>query len=72
MIIFIVFIALFTVIYGRVFCGWVCPQTVFMEMVFRRIEYAIEGDASHQRALNKQGWTKEKIRKKWRLNLRTL
>lgn len=64
MIIFIVFIALFTVIYGRVFCGWVCPQTVFMEMVFRRIEYAIEGDATHQKALNKQGWTTEKIRKK--------
>lgn len=64
MIIFIVFIALFTVIYGRVFCGWVCPQTVFMEMVFRRIEYAIEGDSAHQKALNKQGWTTEKIRKK--------
>jgi len=64
MITFIVFIALFTVIYGRVFCGWVCPQTVFMEMIFRRIEYAIEGDAAHQRALNKLPWNAEKIRKK--------
>jgi len=35
MVTFIVFIALFTVVFGRVFCGWVCPQTIFMEMVFR-------------------------------------
>src|ERR1041385_5907029 len=39
MLIFIIFIALFTVIYGRVFCVWASPQTIFMEMVFRRIEY---------------------------------
>lgn len=64
MLIFIVFIALFTVVYGRVFCGWICPQTIFMEMVFRRIEYAIEGDAAHQRALKKASWSAEKIRKR--------
>jgi cytochrome c oxidase accessory protein FixG len=64
MLIFILFVALFTVVFGRVFCGWVCPQTVFMEMVFRKIEYAIEGDANHQRALNKMPWNAEKIRKK--------
>ena len=39
MIIGIVFIILFTVVYGRIFCGWICPQTIFMEMVFRKIEY---------------------------------
>lgn len=39
---FIVFIILFTAIYGRLFCGWVCPQTIFMESVFRKIEYLIE------------------------------
>lgn len=50
---FIVFIALFTVIFGRVFCGWACPQTIFMEMLFRRIEYWIDGDAPHQKALSK-------------------
>ncbi|MBP6311265.1 MAG: cytochrome c oxidase accessory protein CcoG [Flavobacteriales bacterium] len=50
---FIVFIALFTVAFGRLFCGWACPQTVFMEHVFRRIEYAIEGDWKQQKALNK-------------------
>ena len=39
MIAFIVSIFLFTVIFGRLFCGWICPQTIFMEMVFRKIEY---------------------------------
>ncbi|SFF86389.1 cytochrome c oxidase accessory protein CcoG [Pontibacter chinhatensis] len=60
----VVFIILFTVVYGRVFCGWVCPQTIFMEMVFRRIEYAIEGDYTKQRALDKMPWNAEKILKK--------
>jgi len=61
MLIFIVFIALFTVIFGRVFCGWACPQTIFMEMLFRRIEYWVIGDANHQRALKKAPWSSEKI-----------
>ena len=60
---FIVFIALFTVVYGRVFCGWVCPQTIFLEMVFRRIEYFFEGDGSAQKALDRAPWTWNKI---WR------
>ena len=64
MLIFVVFITLFTVVYGRLFCGWVCPQTIFMEMVFRRIEYWIEGDANAQRRLDKAGWTSAKIQKK--------
>jgi len=64
MLIFMVFIVLFTVIYGRLFCGWVCPQTIFMEMVFRRIEYWIEGDANAQRRLAKAPWTAEKTIKK--------
>jgi cytochrome c oxidase accessory protein FixG len=61
---FFVFIILFTVVFGRLFCGWVCPQTVFMEMFFRRIEYWIEGDAGAQRKLDASPWTAEKIRKK--------
>jgi cytochrome c oxidase accessory protein FixG len=64
MITFIVFIVLFTVVFGRIFCGWICPQTIFLEMVFRQIEYWIEGDASHQKTLNKQPWNTEKITKK--------
>ncbi len=64
MITMVVFVILFTVIFGRLFCGWVCPQTIFMEMVFRRIEYWIEGDYTHQKKLAKQPWNAEKIRKK--------
>ncbi len=64
MLVFIVFIVLFTVVFGRVFCGWVCPQTIFMEMVFRRIEYWIEGDAPHQRQLDQMSWNTEKIMKR--------
>lgn len=64
MVIFVVFVALFTVIFGRVFCGWICPQTIFMEMVFRKIEYWIEGDAAQQRMLKKSPWNTDKIIKK--------
>lgn len=64
MLTFIVFIILFTVVYGRLFCGWVCPQTVFMEMIFRKIEYWIEGDGNEQRKLDSGSWTPQKVRKK--------
>lgn len=64
MIIGIVFVSLFTVAFGRIFCGWICPQTIFMEMVFRRIEYWIEGDRGAQIRLDKQKWNAEKIRKR--------
>jgi cytochrome c oxidase accessory protein FixG len=64
MIIGVVGLALFTVAFGRIFCGWFCPQTIFMEMVFRRIEFWIEGDRGAQMRLDKQPWDAEKIRKK--------
>jgi cytochrome c oxidase accessory protein FixG len=64
MVLFIVFVALFTVVFGRVFCGWACPQTIFMEMVFRKIEYAIEGDAASQKMLAKAPWSTHKVCKK--------
>ncbi len=64
LITFFVFIILFTVVFGRVWCGWMCPQTLFMEMVFRKIEYAIEGDAAAQRRLDKAPWDSEKLVKK--------
>lgn len=64
MIIGVIFVALFTVAFGRIFCGWMCPQTIFMEMVFRRIEYWIEGDRGAQLKLNRQPWNAEKIRKR--------
>lgn len=64
LLIFFVFIILFTVVFGRVWCGWACPQTIFMEMVFRKIEYWIEGDANQQRKLKKAPWNREKLLKK--------
>jgi cytochrome c oxidase accessory protein FixG len=60
----VVMIALFTVVYGRLFCGWVCPQTIFMELVFRKIEYWIEGDRNRQKALKRRAWDRDKIQKK--------
>lgn len=60
----ILFIVLFTAVFGRLWCGWACPQTIFMEMVFRRIEYWIEGDRAAQIRLNRADWNFEKIRKK--------
>lgn len=64
LITFFVFIILFTVVFGRIWCGWMCPQTLFMEMVFRKIEYLIEGDANAQRRLNSEGLTFQKVWKK--------
>lgn len=60
---FLVFIIVFTVVYGRAFCGWVCPQTIFLEMVFRRIEYWLEGDAPQQKALDRRKLDWDKL---WR------
>lgn len=60
----VVFIIVFTVIWGRLFCGWVCPQTIFLEMVFRKIEYAIDGDRNKQMKLARQEWNAEKIWKR--------
>src|SRR6478736_3904530 len=64
MIIGVVFVIFFTVVFGRIFCGWICPQTIFLEMVFRRIEYLIDGDRGSQMRLEKQEWNAEKIRKR--------
>lgn len=61
---FLLFIVLFTVIFGRVWCGWACPQTIFMEMVFRRLENAIEGNSVQQKKLDAMSWNIEKITKK--------
>jgi len=63
-IVSLVFLVLFTVVYGRIFCGWLCPQTIFMEMVFRKIEYLFEGDRPKQIKLDRMPWNAEKIRKR--------
>jgi cytochrome c oxidase accessory protein FixG len=64
LIAFFVFIILFTVVFGRIWCGWLCPQTLFMEMVFRKIEYWIEGDAASQRRLEKAPLSVQKVYKR--------
>ena len=64
MLTFLVFVVLFTVVFGRIFCGWVCPQTIFMEMVFRKIEYWIDGDSEKQKRLKEMPWNTEKISKR--------
>lgn len=63
MITFVFFIILFTAAFGRLFCGWACPQTNFMEMMFRKVEYLVLGDAPAQRQLDKAPWTTGKITK---------
>ena len=61
---FFLFIAFFTVTFGRVWCGWACPQTLFMEQIFRRYEYWIEGSAKQQQLLDAQPYNLEKIWKR--------
>ncbi len=61
MVTFVFFIILFTAVFGRLFCGWACPQTNFMEMMFRKIEFIIMGDAPAQRQLKAAPWTSKKI-----------
>ncbi|MGZ3871848.1 MAG: cytochrome c oxidase accessory protein CcoG [Mucilaginibacter sp.] len=63
-LVFIICIVLFTIAFGRIFCGWICPQTIFMEMFFRKIEIWIEGDANKRKKLDAGPWTQEKIIKK--------
>lgn len=43
-----------TALLGRGWCGWACPQTVYMEFLFRPIERLFEGDRAKQIALDKQ------------------
>ncbi len=64
LLLFLTGIAVFTAAFGRLWCGWTCPQTVMMEMVFRKIEYFIEGDAHEQKALDRGPWTLRKLAKK--------
>ncbi|MCX6938615.1 MAG: cytochrome c oxidase accessory protein CcoG [Verrucomicrobia bacterium] len=53
-----------TSLLGRVWCGWACPQTVFLDHVFRRVERWIEGDALARRQLDAAPWTPIKVIKR--------
>ncbi|GIL17754.1 MAG: cytochrome c oxidase accessory protein CcoG [Oligoflexia bacterium] len=57
-------LALATAVLGRVWCGWGCPQTVFIDGVFRRIEALIEGNYIKRRALDKEPISSLKLFKK--------
>ena len=61
MLTFFAGIMIFTTAFGRLWCGWTCPQTIMMEMVFRKLEYWIEGDSQAQRELDTAPWNARKI-----------
>lgn len=46
-----------TALFGRLWCGWACPHTVFLEHVYRRIERLCEGPAKQQKALDNIPWS---------------
>jgi cytochrome c oxidase accessory protein FixG len=52
-----VFVGIFlvTAVFGRVWCGWACPQTVYMELVYRPIERLLEGNRARQLRLDREG-----------------
>src|SRR6478609_4288047 len=53
-----------TSLFGRVWCGWTCPYTVFLEHVYRRVERWIEGDATARRHLDASPWSPPKLLKR--------
>ena len=53
-----------TALFGRLWCGWACPYTVFLEHVFRRIERWIEGDAAARKRLDAAPWGPAKLAKR--------
>ena len=55
---------LVTALFGRLWCGWACPQTVFLEFLFRPIERLIEGDANKRKKLDNSPWNISKVSKK--------
>lgn len=61
---FLFFIGFITSIFGRVWCGWACPQTVFISSIFLKLEALIEGKPRARKKLAQGPWTKEKIIKK--------
>ncbi len=63
-------LAFVTAVWGRVWCGWACPQTVFIDAVYRRIEEWTEGSYIERRKLRTQEFSLSKFRKtgsKWLL-----
>jgi cytochrome c oxidase accessory protein FixG len=67
---FVFFVSFVTSVWGRVWCGFACPQTVFIDAIYRAIERFIEGSGPKRDKLENAPWTAEKIFKrsaKWTL-----
>lgn len=65
-------IMLITALWGRVWCGWACPQTVFIDSIYRRIEILVEGNYLERRRLYQSEMNAKKFLKyslKWLLFL---
>ena len=58
-----------TTLWGRIWCGYACPQTVFLEGVFRRVERWIEGPRVMRQRLDAAPWNMNKL---WRKGLKHL
>jgi cytochrome c oxidase accessory protein FixG len=54
-------VAFATSLFGRIWCGWACPQTVFIQALFMKIEALIEGKARERRELDKAPWSVNKL-----------
>lgn len=54
----------FSAVLGRVWCGWACPETIFLEFLFRPIERLIEGSGAQRLRLDQQPWNFKKLQKK--------
>jgi len=68
----LVSVILFTALLGRVWCGWACPQTVYLEFVYRPIERWIEGKEHVRKRRDDGPWTFDKVWRKgakWSLYL---
>ncbi|MEZ5990686.1 MAG: cytochrome c oxidase accessory protein CcoG, partial [Planctomycetota bacterium] len=55
---------LLSALWGRVWCGYACPHTVFLEGFFRRIERWIDGPSGQREKLAKGAWTGRKLAKR--------
>lgn len=58
-------LALTTAVWGRIWCGWACPQTVFIDGLFRRIETLIEGNHIQRRKLDAEPLSFNKVTRKF-------
>ena len=54
---------LISALFGRVWCGWACPQTVYMEFLFRPLERWFEGSYQQQKAIDKAGGSLQRLLK---------